>query len=227
MQAILTSYNRFDLLRETLTSLLAFYPDLELYVYDDYGYDRMPLKNRQELAYLMRDFPTVKFEAGRHRIGQIAALDHLMQHITDEYYFTCEDDWRFVGGGFIEDSLYALDESPNMIQCQLRGYDDLNGHPISDDTHCISQVDFTKMLWFKVMSTNYTWRGFSFNPSVRRLSDYRKIGSYGAVATFDPTKPWQAEKDIGEWYYQQGYHAVVLENRYVEHIGGEGRGIRK
>jgi GT2 family glycosyltransferase len=225
MQAILTSYNRFDLLRETLTSLLAFYPDLELYVYDDYGYDRMPLKNKQELAYLMRDFPTVKFEAGRHRIGQIAALDHLMQHITDEYYFTCEDDWRFVRGGFIEDSLLAYKCRGYLINCCIRGVYDINNHPV-EEQHFYSNLKTGKTISYWPLSKNYTWRGFSFNPSVRRLSDYQKIGSYGAIATFDPKQPWQAEKDIGEWYYQQGYHAVVLENRYVEHLG-DGKGIRK
>ena len=67
------------------------------------------------------------------------------------------------------------------------------------------------------------WHGFSFNPGLRRLSDYVSIGGYGKHARFDFEVPWKAEQLIGEHYRRSGFYAAILcdgnGEGYVRHLG--------
>jgi uncharacterized protein YecA (UPF0149 family) len=81
------------------------------------------------------------------------------------------------------------------------------------------------------MATNFNeaWHGFSFNPGLRRLSDYRKLGSYsGQKLTITNVVPLTAaaampyEVETNLFYYRLGYHAVILDQTgYVRHIGDD------
>jgi hypothetical protein len=72
------------------------------------------------------------------------------------------------------------------------------------------------------------WHGFTFNPDLRRLSDYRRLGSYsGQKLTFILTPKIQTmgllyEAGASKFYYGRGYRGVVLdETGCVRHIGDE------
>lgn len=197
---ILTSCGRFDLLERTLDSFFAFntYPIANFYVFDDSS-------NPDALNKLSDKYPNIQFLYTTHHIGQIKAIDTLMQHVTTPYYMHLEDDWEFYRRGFIEASLLILEERPEIIQCWLREQGDTNGHPVY-------KMDGL----YSLMSTKYEWKGFSFNPAVRRLSDYV---AYGNIATFDKRNPASAEKAIGEYYHSLGKVAAILPVGYVRHIG--------
>ena len=60
------------------------------------------------------------------------------------------------------------------------------------------------------------WVGYGFNPSLRRMSDYRKlVGGYSSFAN-------RREISIGIFYYFIGMKVHVLsydKESYVRHIG--------
>ena len=149
------------------------------------------------------------------RLGQIKSIDRAYSMVDTPYIFHCEDDWEFYRTGFIEESMKILETEPDIMQVWLRDRNDTNGHPI---------------IWkenYGIMKTNYkrTWHGFSFNPGLRRLSDYQKIAPYSQHTEFNFKAPWESEIAIGKLYHQMGMKAAILPNGYVKHIG-ENRGIR-
>src|SRR4029077_4028216 len=107
-----------------------------------------------------------------------------------------------------------------ILLVQLRAWNDTGGHPLS---HTASDNSFG------VMATGYCdcWHGFTFNPGLRRLSDYRLLGgSYEKqkrtmyVVAKTPTAALPFEAEASAFYRRLGYQAVILdEGGYVRHIG--------
>jgi hypothetical protein len=62
------------------------------------------------------------------------------------------------------------------------------------------------------------WSGFSFNPGLRRLSDYKRIGSYGKHVGYDPR--FVGELYLSRLYRSLGYQAAAITPASVVHIGG-------
>jgi len=54
------------------------------------------------------------------------------------------------------------------------------------------------------------WHGFTFNPGLRRLSDYLLVKPYESIG-------WETELSIK--YKELGYRAAILKDKHVEHIG--------
>jgi hypothetical protein len=206
IDVILTSFNRLDLLKVTLDSFFKHntYPITSFTIYDDYGWDKMTVQQRNKLIDLVGNYE-VQLVCGTQRIGQIQAIDTLVKNVTTPYYFHMEDDWEFIRPNFIQDSIEVLEQHPEIIQCWLRGHDDTNGHPIIKHNGL-----------FSYMSTKYEWKGFSFNPAVRRLADYTP---YNDICQFNPKDPAHSEKIIGNYYHKKGFRACILNHAYVRHIG--------
>lgn len=221
IDVILTSFARYDLLERTLDSFFEFNtaPIGQFIIYEDYGQNNMNDRQKLQLDYILRKYEKygVKVLIRNVRVGQIAALDELHKHIKTEWYFSTEDDFQFYRPGFIEESYEVMCGRDKCIQVHLREHNDVNGHPI------MKQNDGTYRL-----KTSYKsiWHGFSFNPSLRRISDYHRIGSYSKLAKFNPVRPWEAEAAIGKRYMALGYYAAITPQGYCKHIGNE-RGIRK
>jgi GT2 family glycosyltransferase len=214
-----TSFNRPDLLERTLTSFFKFntYPIENFVVLDDsmvWGCNDL-LKDK---------FPTVRFEYNSERIGQIKSIDRLYEFVEAPYVFHLEEDWEFYKKGFIEDSFDVLDENPNIHCVWLRSDKDTNGHSIED---WVYQSEGSKVMWSK-LETGFRgmWHGFTFNPGLRRVSEYFTHGPYSRLTEFNPEKPWKSESVIGAYFKNHGYIAAIIRgNGYVKHIGN-GRGIR-
>lgn len=201
---ILTSCGRFDLLKITLDTFFKFntYPIKEFYIYEDSGLP-VPFKN---------DYPFIKWFEPNQRTGQIVALDTLWQSVKTKYAFTMEDDWATYNPGFIEASMYILEKHPKIIQVWLREKEDTNQHPVS----------WPANLHFGLMSRNNgVWAGYSFNPSVKRLSDYKLIKSFGKHTQFNRKVPWKSEAAIAQLYHRLGFQAAILPQGYIRHIGWE------
>lgn len=214
---ILTSCGRFDLLERTLSSFFEVntYPIEKFVIYDDKGLDNYTQKDFDDVHYLQRHFNNTLWITPKERKGQIVSLDRLMREVACEYYFNLEDDWMFLEDGFIPDSIEILERLEKCNQVQLRGRENINGHPsfFHDD------------VWKLVRGYNRKWHGWGFNPSVRRKKDYDMLTSYGTHTSFDSTAPWQSEVTLGKMYAQQGFFTAVLDKIYIKHIG-DGRGIR-
>ena len=151
------------------------------------------------------------------RVGQVVAIDMAYAQVDTPLVFHLEDDWEFYRPGFMEPSREVLRVDPSCIVVNLRAWNDLNDQPLS-----FAAPDRS----FGVVATEFReiWHGFTWNPGLRRMSDYRRLGRYGdkVKAPFDVTGQDRggAEAGIGALYYKLGYRAVVLEEAgYVRHLG--------
>jgi len=204
---LLTSCGRQDLLEQTLESFFKFntYDITEFWVYEDSG---CPGINDE----LKIKYPFIQWIEPKNRTGQIVALDALWSRCKTNYAFMMEDDWETYRGGFIEASMAILDIHPKIGQVWLRERDDANGHP----------VEWPVNLDFGIMKTNHgLWTGLCFNPSLKRLSDYKLIRSYGRHTQFSRKAPWRSESVIGQVYNRLGFKAAMLPQGYIKHIGNE------
>lgn len=201
---LLTSCNRFDLLRITLESFFKFntYDITAFWIYEDSG---IPVPDD-----LKKDFPFIQWIEPKERTGQIVALDTLWSKCETPYAFMMEDDWETYRSGFIEESMEILEEDKSFLQVWLRERDQANGHPILWQPHGR----------YGIMKTNHgLWTGCCWNPSLKRKSDYERIKSYGKHTQFSRKQPWRAESVIGQLYQKLGYKAAILPNGAIRHIG--------
>jgi glycosyltransferase involved in cell wall biosynthesis len=203
---VLTSCGRHDLLERTLASFRTWNTDArvaEIVVVEDGTGDPSAICARHG-ARLIR--------LGRSR-GQIAAIETGYAEVRTPYIFHLEDDWEFYRGGFIERSRDVLAVDPSTICVWLRAWDDTNGHPL----HFASTAED-----FGVLAFGYRgkWHGFTFNPGLRRLSDYTRLGSFSRILA----SPLKHEGQISQHYHALGYRAVILDRGgYVLHIGWDRR----
>ena len=215
---VCTSFNRPDLLDRTLHSFLYFntYPISEFIVQDDSGVIGCN-------DHLKEAYPNVQFRYNEKRIGQIRSIDAAYATVKTPYIFHMEEDWQFYRSGFIEASLDILKDRGNIICVWLRAENDTNGHPLESAT--IRAGESTN---YRVAITRHArvWHGFTFNPSLRRLSDWKEHRGYSRLATFVSAQPWFSESKIGQYYMRKGFKAAVICGEgFVKHIG-DNRGIR-
>ena len=195
---VLTSCGRPDLLEQTIDSFLKFntYPITEYLIIDDSTNPELFNELVKKYNYL-----GIKWFFNYERNGQIKSLDKLYSNIKTEYIFHCEDDWVFTDYSFIEKSFKILEDDNTIIMVSLRDHNDTMGHPII----ILDNLDFD-LLEYK----NYHYGGFSFNPGLRRLKDYKLIENYENIGH---------ERDISNKYKELGFKAAILKTKYVEHIG--------
>ncbi len=216
---VVTSCNRHDLLARTLESFRAQETEgrvARILVAEDGDADPSQVCARFGAEY---------FRTGE-RAGQIRLIDRAYAKVETPFIFHLEDDWEFYRPGFMQKSRAFLEADPAILLVQLRAWNDTNGHPIS---HAAPDRSYG------VMATGYCdcWHGFTFNPGLRRLSDYRRLGaSYENqprtmyVVAKTPTAALPFEVEASAFYHRLGYRAVILdEGGYVRHIG-EDRHVR-
>ena len=216
----ITSCGRWDLLEITLKSLIQFWdgPKPErLLIYEDQSLDEMHYEALKiGLTTMLSNFCPFDIRHGKR--GQIMAIDVLYSEVKTPYIFHCEDDWQFTRTGFNQKSLAILEEKPMTCQVWIREPNDRNGHP------AIGQViTLESGVKYQLMKTGFrgVWHGFSFNPGLRRLSDYQKLFPKGMYADihWSPSNPLQAEQLVGKQYFRHGYRAATLLEGYCKHIG--------
>lgn len=220
---VITSSNRHDLLERTLDSFFACntYEGVKrvLIWEDSYFYPHFVDTSEK---YTGRDISVLHT---RPRLGQLLGIDVAYKYVDTEYIFHCEDDWEFYGKSFIETSFPILESSPKILQVHLRKLDELFPMGTLDYT-----VDASKK--FAIIRAGKTetglWHGFSLNPGLRRLADYKALGSYSGQLLTPDYAGQHFEAYIGKLYKNLGYTtAVSLFNGgqgFVRHIG-DGRHV--
>jgi hypothetical protein len=213
----ITACNRPDLLKQTLESFLKYntYPITKCIIVEDS--DKI---NINDFAIEMCPFP-VEIIYNNKNIGQLESIEIGYSKIDTEYIFHCEDDWEFFKPGFIEISKNILDRDSSVVTVWLRAHNDTSCHPIE-------QIDRGG---YKYMITNFgkLWHGFTLNPGLRRLADYKKFAPwketcYPYIEGFGVLN----EPDLSVLYYKNGYRGAITNDPegLVRHIGW-GRHIKR
>lgn len=207
---VITSCGRFKLLKKTLESFDNYntYPIKKIIITEDSGNEKV--ENYIPQHWLNHCNVIIN----NPKLGQIPSIDLAYSLIDTDYIFHCEDDWSFYREGFIEDSLEILKKDNNILQVWLRDLkkDVLIRYPFhyAGKKDCINNINY-----FHLESTDNTWKGFSFNPGLRRLNDYLPLKPFHK----EGKKAEDIESELSKKYYQLGKYAVILENSAVEHIG--------
>jgi hypothetical protein len=191
----ITSCDRHDLLQQTLSSL----GDVPSIIVEDGPAERP--------AWLP---PMAVWVNKPRRMGQIHSADLLMQSVTTPYVLWCEDDWSFTEpiSAWLPQSLEILEAYPEVFTVSLR-HRECNGHPLVNDPRYP----------FQIQQPN--WNGFGsfcFNPGIRRLSDYQRMGSYASLAGAI-VPGCLNEQTISIKYREAGYVIADLGRTVVRHIG--------
>ena len=217
----LTSCNRFDLLEQTIKSMVEFWdgePPFAFYINEDSGL-MIPTAIAE---YIESVWPKSKYVEFYGLKNQIAAIDRMYKEVVTPYIYHQECDWLTTKSGFIGRSMDILESNSKIMQVWLREPNDRNGHPASGQ---VLKTD--KGTKYQLMRIGYRrdWNGFSFNPGLRRLADYKLIGPYSKIAKFYPEQPLKSEIEIGKKYLANGFRAATLLTGFCKHIGGNGRHV--
>jgi GR25 family glycosyltransferase involved in LPS biosynthesis len=205
--AVFTSCGRFDLLEKTINSFIKYntYPIEKYIIIENSG------KNNSEehLRSIAKNLKNCQIIINEENIGQVSSIDKAYSFVDTEYIFHCEDDWDFFDKGFIQKSIDLLKFDKRIINVNLRiRFDGEKGsmHPISD----IKKTN--KENFYHEYTPRYlgVWHGFSWNPGLRRLSDYNEIKPY---------KQYIEESGVGNKYFSSGKISACLKNSYCKHIG--------
>ena len=202
----ITCCGRVDLLKKTVESINK-HPKLiftKKIIIDDSGNRKVG----DQITELFSDeFEIILNEENK---GQIYSIDKMYSLIQTEYIFHCEEDWNFYNGDFLEDSIKLLRAYPEITVIALRDWEKdikincnmLKGEQLYlDDEHIGYKL---------IRKGNHNWSGFTFNPGLRRLSDYKKLESYKNIGQ---------EEDISIYYLERSKNIAILKSGSVEHIG--------
>jgi hypothetical protein len=202
---VLTSCDRPAFLERTLTSIAAC--DLtgikRIIVIEDSTNPEI----ESVVTKCLRSIPHL-FLQNEKNIGQISSIDRAYAHIDTPYIYHCEEDWLFPSGLFLAQSLLILENHPKVMAVMARIPSENPDNYYTKAKHTLIGVSYR----ITDPKVHRRWGSFSFNPGLRRTSDYTTITSYTNIGP---------ERDISLHYKLQGYSLAVLEQGDVTHIGFE------
>ncbi|HEY5410831.1 MAG TPA: hypothetical protein VIJ94_08890 [Caulobacteraceae bacterium] len=154
------------------------------------------------------------------RVGQIRAIDLAYSLVETPYIFHMEDDWRFLRPGYIPKSIAVLQAEPLCLEVLIKGRPPPGSHGSTEQDRVSGGVPWRPM----IKDRKNVWHGFSFNPGLRRLREYRLVGSrYQDVAEAALGRAGLAEAQLSELYASIGYFAANLWEedgaRFARHLG--------
>jgi len=216
---VVTACNRPNLLERTMKSFLKFntHPIARFIIIEDSGAQDINDGSRQLIAEHGKG-ATCDLIYNKTNLGQIQSIDIAYSYVRTKWIFHLEEDWEFYRGGFIEKSMEILEKDPTVVTVWLRahknGFIHENGHPV-DQT--------LDMGGYYFMLRNYAnhWDGFTFNPGLRRMTDYKKVAPF-----MESCKPYHHKYTAGEWDCSTVYTRLGMRGAtpvdgegYIYHIG--------
>jgi glycosyltransferase involved in cell wall biosynthesis len=226
---VITSCGRQDLLQETLRSIEQYSNNgiTECIIVEDGPADNNFAKD------VAPSIPKWTFlNSPVERRGQLLNIEWAYSHVQTRYIFHCEDDWRFTKPNFLQDSWRLLEAYPDCLLVHLRSHQDQwqqshNRSWIEDEVYTLvdsyGSLDYWKTRPWIDKDGGF---GFTFNPGLRRLSDYERVGKlttpvakrYGPF--FNKKDGCFIERTNAENFQKLGMWCASLEPEgRVEHIG--------
>jgi hypothetical protein len=201
---VITCCNRPAELEQTLVSMLACdTTGIAKFVIIE---DSACTESAQIVARLLADLPHVYLQNPQN-IGQIASVDRAYAHVETPYIFHCEEDWVFPTSLFLNESRILLDALPDVHSVMLRDVSEWFGFFTDATPRDLNGVRYVHA----DPKVERRWGSFSFNPGLRRLSDYLACAPFAAIGP---------ERDISFHHKMQGFSLVSLCGGDVRHIGG-------
>ncbi|MEE5150959.1 glycosyltransferase family 2 protein [Pseudomonas alliivorans] len=202
---VVTSCGRFDLLKRTLETFDRYNTAAirHVLITEDSG-------DVQVEACIPEHWRAhTRFIINNPKLGQMRSVDAAYALIETSWVFHCEDDWDFYRPHFIEDSMTLLENDPQALQVWLRSFNhDLQIHSpyvYLNERQVVQGIPF-----YKLGSHKSEWQGFSFNPGLRRLADYKQHAPYAGHG---------GEKKLSQLFASENRYALILENDAVLHTG--------
>jgi hypothetical protein len=207
----ITSCDRIDLLEKTLNSFMSInnYEIDEFIMSDDSGNEE--ISNHLKTKYGDK----FKIISNNPKVGLSKSIDNLFSSAKNEFIFHCEDDWMFdTNLNLINDSLSILNENPDIHQVSVR-HNYCNPHKPSGEKQTTSTLVEYWILNQEFRSTpTQVWNGYSWNPGLRRKSDYLKMFPNGVSEFGD-------EYDCANYTKKFDYKSAILVNTSCFHLGVE------
>lgn len=224
-----TSYNRFDLLKQTIDSFrsLNTYPIERFIVIEDSTKEDIKKKIIGEYGN------SIDLIFNEVNIGQPCSIDRAYRTIRSEYVFHTEDDYLYSGNqNFIQDSISILEDREDVHQVWLRH---LENYLVSHGPEALYGEDDVRFFEDTVLytSTNVpyrmlrlphwgSWCGFSWNPGLRRMKDYHRLFPNGYKPYIMPGEVgFQTEYRCNIHAMENGYRAAFLVHGACDNMGHE------
>tara|TARA_R110002110_G_scaffold109959_16_gene274093 strand:- start:3044 stop:3808 length:765 start_codon:yes stop_codon:yes gene_type:complete len=200
---VITCCNRPAELEQTLTSMLAC---------DLTGIDKFVViedsdcaATKDVVARLLADRSHV-FLQNTQNLGQIRSVDRAYGEVKTPYVFHCEEDWVFPSSLFLTESRALLDAFPKIHAVMLRAREEWPRKIFDVEEQHLHGVGYFRT----DPKSHRRWGSFSFNPGLRRMSDYQAFGPYGDIGP---------ERDISFVHKLKGFSLASLSAGDVRHIG--------
>jgi len=225
-----TSYGRFEMLKQTIDSFMSLntYAIERFIVVEDSASLEMKDRIIQEYG------DTVDLIFNEVNLGQPRSIDKAYKTITTDYIFHTEDDYLYLGNpNFIQDSICILEERSDVHQVWLRHLED---YLVSHGPAALHGEEGIRLFEDEVLFTSTrvpyrmlrlphwgSWCGFSWNPGLRRTSDYRRLFPDGYAVHVPPGEVgFQAEFRCNVHAMENGYRAALLVDGACNNMGHEG-----
>lgn len=204
LTVVLTSCRRHDLLVKTLDSFFASndYPLHEFIVIEDS--DQFAVQN---IAERYPDQP-LRFVVNGTNIGQHRSIDKAYALVTTPYILHLEDDWEFPKPGVVAKAVEVIKSNPDLLMVSLRSDADIPSK-IRKLAIVAQPAPFRRV----GPLVHHVWFSFTFNPTVKRLSDYKKLP--------DGYTGFASEAALSLYYKDQGAVLGWLVGTGVDHLGWE------
>jgi hypothetical protein len=205
---VITSCGRFSFLKSTIESFFKYntYPIKKVIIIDNSNTENSSTIITEIINKFSQNYEVIINE---QNIGQVASIDKAYNLVETEFIYHCEDDWEFFDYGFVEKSMDVLVSNNSVVNVNTRiRFDGEKGsmHPVYGD---FITENGTK---YKLYEYGYlgAWHGFSWNPGLRKKSDYELI---------KPFSKYGNEERVGNEYFNLGFKSACLENFYNKHLG--------
>ena len=228
---VMTACGRPDLMEKTLDSFFKFNTTpIERYIITEDSADPEIFKECKRLNDLKYE-GKLYFIFNEKKLGQARSIDLAYSMVETEYIFHCEEDWEFYVGEFIEQSISILKTDSDVLQAWIRPKTDGILNDISKEVYHINGIRVRDVLPKSFMVKGALknggdlivrdYMGFSWNPGVKRLSDYKLIN--GGYSSF-------LEEHMIDAYYRshdKQFKVVSVSEfdhqGFVKHIGWDRR----
>lgn len=217
----ITSYNRFELLKQTINSFLSLntYPVSKIVVIEDSANIAMQNNIKKEFV------DKIDLIFNDVNLGQIKSIDKMYSTVDTEYIFHSEDDYLYKGNAnFIQDSIDILEDRKDVNQVWLRH---LDNYVVSHGAAGVDQFEPETLetpngIKYRMLKLPHcgNWCGFSFNPGLRRLADYKNLFPNGYQEHMNPGEPGVlSEFNCNAHAMKNGYRAALLVNGACLNMG--------